>query len=241
MLDSLGEFGGNNVVSGEAWWNYYVKPNIGLDLEWEAPVPAEGDIVTKTIYTTGLDNEEVDNVFQTIQSRKPSNSMKVEAGAMDVVDGDTLTNMSNTTKEEDIRIVGIMAQEMTIDPSGPYQEWRQEAELQKIFLQRLVNVYGDRLHIVFDNRFGNRENRDPYGRKVGWLWVEHGVDNDLGAGLGEYIFFIDHFSPADDFYARGSKRGLTSPFTDYEETMTDRHEKYSLEYIRAKLGEGVED
>ena len=241
MLDSLGEFGGNNVVSGEAWWNYYVKPNIGLDLEWEAPVPAEGDIVTKTIYTTGLDNEEVDNVFQTIQSRKPSNSMKVEAGAMDVVDGDTLTNMSNTTKEEDIRIVGIMAQEITIDPSGPYQEWRQEAELQKIFLQRLVNVYGDRLHIVFDNRFGNRENRDPYGRKVGWLWVEHGIDNDLGAGLGEYIFFIDHFSPADDFYARGSKRGLTSPFTDYEETMTDRHEKYSLEYIRAKLGEGVED
>ena len=241
MVDSVGAFGGNNVVSAEAWWNYYVKPTIGLDLEWEAPVPAEGDIVTKTIYTTGLNGDEVDNVFQTIQSTKPSSSMKIEVNTIDVIDGDTLKNLSKTTKEEDIRIVGIMAQEINLDPSGPYQQWRQEAELQKIFLQELVNVYGDRLHIVFDNRFGNREHRDPHKRRVGWLWVEHGIDNDLGAGNGEYIFFIDHFSPADDYHARGSKRGLTSPFTDYEETMTDRFENYSLERIRAKLGEEVEE
>ena len=241
MVDSVGAFGGNNVVSAEAWWNYYVKPTIGLDLEWEAPVPAEGDIVTKTIYTTGLNGDEVDNVFQTIQSTKPSSSMKIEVNTIDVIDGDTLKNLSKTTKEEDIRIVGIMAQEINLDPSGPYQQWRQEAELQKIFLQELVNVYGDRLHIVFDNRFGNREHRDPHKRRVGWRWVEHGIDNDLGAGNGEYIFFIDHFSPADDYHARGSKRGLTSPFTDYEETMTDRFENYSLERIRAKLGEEVEE
>ena len=45
-----------------------------------------------------------------------------------------------------------------------------------------------------------------------------GLDGDLADGYGEYVFFSDHFSPSDNYYARGEKLGT---FKDLQEPATD--------------------
>ena len=96
---------------------------------------------------------------------------------------------------------------------------------QKAFLQQLVDRYEGRLYYVTDARFGNDNRKDPYNRVLGWLFVENGINGDLADGQGEYIFFGDHFSPADNYY--NINRGGASSEREFE-TKDDEKGIYDL-------------
>ena len=49
IMGDIGTFSKKNVLSGEQWWNFYVKPKFkSLSLDWKMPVPAEGTIENQT-------------------------------------------------------------------------------------------------------------------------------------------------------------------------------------------------
>ena len=217
LIGNLEDFNEQNVISGEQWWNYYVRSTLGFDLEWKTPLPVEGEIKNKSFSVKDEEDGDFQADFQTIEGEKPFRSKLVNASSSEVLDGDTFTNVYSDKDVDSVRIIGIMAEELCLDPNI-YPEECSEAIRQKAFLSQFFDRYYGRLYIVTDKRFGNDQHRDPYGRKVGWLFVENGLDGDLADGYGEYVFFSDHFSPADNYYARGEKLGT---FKDLQEPATD--------------------
>ena len=91
-----------------------------------------------------------------------------------------------------------MANELT--STDPYK--LSEAHRQMEFLEEILEVGEGRVFYVLDDRFGNKYNKDPYDRYVGWLWIAGGLDGSLPVGQGEYIFFEDHFRPTDTYYRK---------------------------------------
>ena len=221
IVGDINSIEGIDVLSGEQWWNYYIKPTFKtLDLEWKMPVPAEGPIVDKT-FTVQTNVDTFDANFQTIQGKKPFKATRING--YKAADGDTLSSLTLENDVEAIRIIGIMAYEMGLDPL----EYPQEAEIaiqQKHFLQQLLETYEGRLYYVTDRRFGNENRQDNFGRITGWLFVENGINGDLADGLGEYIFFGDHFSPADGYY--GVTDELPTVSRNFEKPDTN---KYNLD------------
>jgi len=199
IMGDIYSFDGSNVLSGEQWWNFYVKPNFkALSLDWKQPVPAEGTVSNATFNVTLSDQDQIAE-FQTITSKRPFRAIKINANGSNVPDGDTINTMYSNMDVDAVRVIGIMAYEMGLDPTE-YPEESEIAITQKAFLQQLVDTYEGRLYYVTDTRFGNDNRKDPYGRALGWLYVENGLDGDLADGTGEYVFFSDHFSPADNYY-----------------------------------------
>ena len=195
-------------------WNMQWKDNIESwagPLEWTAPLPptaAEADDPDFfTFDALGPDNEMIDFTFNIIESDLPNNAIPLNVTPLDVLDGDTMTIDANAPVPLRLRVIGIMANEL----NHPNEEIASEALRQQIFLEEIVDKSNGRLYYVPDKRFGNDAGKDPFGRKVGWLFVEGGIDGNLPAGLGHYIYFEDHFTPTDRYYRRGSELG---PFSD---------------------------
>ena len=212
IMGDINTFEGKDIMSGEQWWNFYIKPTFkSLDLEWQQPVPAEGEINDQTLSVTLFDKN-IDAEFQTIISKKPFKAVKINATSENVPDGDTINSMYSASDTEAIRVIGIMAYEMSTDPTVNPEE-RAIAIRQKAFLSQLVDKYQGRLYYVTDPRFGNDDRKDPYRRVLGWLFVENGINGDLADGQGEYIFFSEHFSPADNYY--NLNRDEPSTFVDF--------------------------
>ena len=198
-MGDINSIEGVNVMNGEQWWNFFIKPKFkALDLEWKQPVPAEGPIEDQTFSVTLADGS-IDAKFQTIAASKPFKAVKINASASNVPDGDTINSMYSASDTEAIRVIGIQAYEISTNPVTNPEE-REIAIQQKAFLQQLVDRYEGRLYYVTDSRFGNDNRNDPYNRVLGWLYVENGINGDLADGQGEYLFFSDHFSPADNYY-----------------------------------------
>ncbi len=209
IMGDIYSFDGSNVLSGEQWWNFYVKPNFkALSLDWKQPVPAEGTVNNATFNITLSDEDQIAE-FQTITSKRPFRAIKINANGSNVPDGDTINTMYSNMDVDAVRVIGIMAYEMGLDPTE-YPEESEIAITQKAFLQQLVDTYEGRLYYVTDTRFGNDNRKDPYGRALGWLYVENGLDGDLADGTGEYVFFSDHFSPADNYYNINSDEPVIS-------------------------------
>ena len=224
IMGDIGTFSKKNVLSGEQWWNFYVKPKFkSLSLDWKMPVPAEGTIENQT-FNVVLSDKNVTAEFQTIAAAKPFKAVKINATSSQVPDGDTINSMYSAKDSEAIRVIGIMAYEMSTDPVVDPEE-REIAITQKAFLQQLVDRYEGRLYYVTDARFGNDNRKDPYNRVLGWLFVENGINGDLADGQGEYIFFGDHFSPADNYY--NINRGGASSEREFE-TKDDEKGIYDL-------------
>ena len=105
---------------------------------------------------------------------------------------------------------------------------------QKFALEEIVHLTKGRLYYIPDQRFGNSDNgKDPYGRLLGWLFVEGGLDGSLPAGLGEYLYFEDHFKPTDGYYRRGSELG---PFSDIIEP---NYQEFNYQTSAGYAGEGL--
>ena len=224
IMGDIETFSKKNVLSGEQWWNFYVKPKFkSLSLDWKMPVPAEGTIENQT-FNVVLSDKNVTAEFQTIAAAKPFKAVKINATSSQVPDGDTINSMYSAKDSEAIRVIGIMAYEMSTDPVVDPEE-REIAITQKAFLQQLVDRYEGRLYYVTDARFGNDNRKDPYNRVLGWLFVENGINGDLADGQGEYIFFGDHFSPADNYY--NINRGGASSEREFE-TKDDEKGIYDL-------------
>nr|BAR34412.1 hypothetical protein [uncultured Mediterranean phage uvMED] len=212
IMGDINSFEGKDIMSGEQWWNFFIKPKFkALDLDWKQPVPDEGPIENQTFNVT-LSDGNVNAEFQTITATKPFKAVKINATSQNVPDGDTINSMYSSSDTETIRVIGIMAYEISTDPVTNPEE-RAIAIRQKAFLQQLVDRYEGRLYYVTDGRFGNDNRKDPYNRALGWLFVENGINGDLADGQGEYIFFSDHFSPADNYYNINSDD--PSVFVDY--------------------------
>ena len=217
IMGDINSFEGKDIMSGEQWWNFFIKPKFkALDLEWKQPVPAEGPIQDQTFSVTLADGS-IDAKFQTIAASKPFKAVKVNASASNVPDGDTINSMYSASDTEAIRVIGIMAYEIGTNPVTNPEE-REIAIQQKAFLQQLVDRYEGRLYYVTDSRFGNDNRKDPYNRVLGWLYVENGINGDLADGQGEYLFFSDHFSPADNYYTLNRDE----PFASVETKKSDR-------------------
>ena len=237
IVDSVGDFAGNNVVSADAWWDYYIKPSLKIDLDWEAPLPPNttGDIKTNTMDITDVNGEIVESKFQTVQGKRPSIAFRVNTSTYNVYDGDTFDNIYSSNEKQRIRTIGIMAQEIDVDPNT-FPQIYSEATRQKIFLEDLFELYGDRMYIVRDTRFGNKEYRDPYGRMLGWLFIDGGLSGNMAPGTGEYIFFQDHFRPSDSYYSRGEKAGETFRPDYNPERGTNRwRDIWDLDYYTERL------
>ncbi len=125
--------------------------------------------------------------------------------------------MYSASDTEAIRVIGIQAYEIGTNPVTNPEE-RAIAIQQKAFLQQLVDRYEGRLYYVTDSRFGNDNRKDPYNRVLGWLYVENGINGDLADGQGEYLFFSDHFSPADNYYTLNRDE----PFASVDIKKSDR-------------------
>ena len=232
IMGDIYSFEGKNVMSGEQWWEHFIQTKFKtLDLEWKQPLPAEGEINEQT-FTVVLQDQNIDAEFQTIVAKKPFKAVKVNADMNNVTDGDTIDSFYRGGIQT-IRVIGISAYEIGIEPSTEQgKEERIIAIQQKAFLQQLVDRYQGRLYYVTDQRFGNSDRTDPYGRVLGWLFVENGINGDLADGQGEYIFFSDHFSPTDTTYNLNRKGATTSvDFSKEEEEIT----KYDLQYYFGKI------
>ena len=224
MLD-----GRNNVIQWDDFWEYYFQPWIG-SLNWTPPNPpgTKTDSLPKTVLWDDLDlGDEYDTSyqFQTMVSNKPDNAYKLRGSGftIQVNDGDTLTAKTPNGDSHTIRIIGIMANELT--STDPYK--LSEAHRQMEFLEEILEVGEGRVFYVLDDRFGNKYNKDPYDRYVGWLWIAGGLDGSLPVGQGEYIFFEDHFRPTDTYY-RKDLDAEELPFRD----------SWNLEYPESVAEEG---
>lgn len=195
-------------------WNNQWKDNIETwagPLEWQAPLPPtgkEGDIPDVASFDTkGPDGNMIDFEFNVYNSQLPSSARPLNVSPLDVVDGDTITIDKYRPVPLRLRVIGIMANEI----NHPNEEIASEALRQMIFLEELVDISNDRLYYVPDKRFGNDQGKDSYNRELGWLFVEGGLDGNMPAGTGQYIYFEEHFTPTDRYYRRGSELG---PFSD---------------------------
>ena len=223
VMGDLGEGKDKDLITGQAWWDFFVKGDkhgLGFDIEWQTPLPVDGDIVDKELVYTMDEGENITASFQTIEGKKPMfRSRQINAVSESVYDGDTILNINSDKNVDSLRTIGIMANEMDLDPDI-YPEEASEALRQRQFLRYLVDTYAldGKLYFITDKRFGNEDHRDPYGRLVGWLFIDGGIDGQFAPGYGEYIFFANHFQPTDSYYARG---GHLEP---YPEVLDDPRE-----------------
>jgi hypothetical protein len=195
-------------------WNNQWKDNIESwagPLEWRAPLPPtakdfdEPDIFSFDV--KGPDGNMIDFQFNVLSADLPRNARTMNVSPLDVVDGDTITIDKFKPVPLRLRVIGIMANEL----NHPNEDIASEALRQQIFLEELVDISSDRLYYVPDVRFGNDAGKDSYGRELGWLFVEGGIDGNMPAGTGQYIYFEEHFQPTDRYYRRGDELG---PFSD---------------------------
>lgn len=195
-------------------WNNQWKDNIESwagPLEWRAPLPPtakdfdEPDIFSFDV--KGPDGNMIDFQFNVLSADLPKNARTMNVSPLDVIDGDTITIDKFKPVPLRLRVIGIMANEL----NHPNEDIASEALRQQIFLEELVDISSDRLYYVPDVRFGNDAGKDSYGRELGWLFVEGGIDGNMPAGTGQYIYFEEHFQPTDRYYRRGDELG---PFSD---------------------------
>jgi len=216
FMDFAHEFGShyNPNDSNLQSWNNQWKDNIESwagPLEWTAPLPptaAEGDTAEfESFDFVSPDGETIDAQFNVYFSDLPNEAIPLNINIDDVTDGDTVYLDRYQPVPLKLRIIGIMAQEK----EHPNEEIASEALRQQWFLEEIVEKTDGRLYYVPDPRFGNDANKDPYNRKLGWLFVEGGLNGNMPAGTGQYIYFEEHFQPTDRYYRRGSELG---PFSD---------------------------
>jgi endonuclease YncB( thermonuclease family) len=91
----------------------------------------------------------------------PANAVPVELA--EVTDGDTIEVVADGAREP-VRLIGVDAPEA----SGPYQDLECFGPESSGFLAGLLGREG-RLYIEKD-----REERDPYGRLLRWVWLDAG-------------------------------------------------------------------
>lgn len=195
-------------------WNNQWKDNIESwagPLEWQAPLPPTAKDLDEPDFASfdvkGPDGNMIDFQFNVLSGSLPSSARPMNVSPLDVVDGDTITIDKYRPVPLRLRVIGIMANEL----NHPNEDIASEALRQMVFLEELVDISNDRLYYVPDKRFGNDQGKDSYGRELGWLFVEGGLDGNMPAGTGQYIYFEEHFTPTDRYYRRGSELG---PFSD---------------------------
>ncbi len=206
---SLEEYGLAETVSWEAWWDKYIKKNMNMSLDWTTPLPPntpstytsenlKNDRVTWNL--TDADGVDFTSTFSFVEAKRPNwESQLINTDEFSVIDGDTLKSKISVLEEDKIRIIGIMANEITLDPNI-FPEELDMAYQQKEFLIEVLYRYSGRLYAVTDRQFGDVNHRGKHGRKVAWLFVDQGINGDLAPGMGHYIFFPEHFGPSDSYH-----------------------------------------
>ena len=224
----------NNIASWDAKWNNNLASWAG-PLDWKAPLPpnvndgADPDIFTFNVSVKNI-YENFDVEINTLEALLPKDAVLLNSMVSDVIDGDTIRLDPNLPIPTSLRTIGIMANE-TNHPDGTISS---EGFRQKFALEEIVHLTKGRLYYIPDQRFGNSKNgKDPYGRVLGWLFVEGGLDGSLPAGLGEYLYFEDHFKPTDGYYRRGSELG---PFSDIIEP---NYQEFNYQTSAGYAGEGL--
>ena len=226
QFKALDDYGLADTISWHAWWDKYIKANMGISLDWTTPLPPNTpeNYDIETLKDNRITWDLVDGggteftaTFSIIEAKRPRwESTALNTDIYSAIDGDTLKNNISPYQEDNIRIIGIMANEITLDPML-YPEELDMAMQQWVFLQEVVNRYSGRLYYVTDRQFGDRNHVGKHGRKVAWLFVDQGINGDLAPGMGHYIFFPEHFGPSDGYYKVDKDNPVIGSFAKEEE------------------------